>query len=84
MIGIVNEPPKPDKKYELHRLLSIMLSIELSAAEKLEIMETEYGIPVDNTIREDVSVMCNLSQGILEIGESDPHRFPAFSFLKLF
>ena len=80
----MNEPPKPDKKYELHRLLSIMLSIELSAAEKLEIMETEYGIPVDNTIREDVSVMCNLSQGILEIGESDPHRFPAFSFLKLF
>ncbi|MDE7299989.1 MAG: hypothetical protein K2N94_14405 [Lachnospiraceae bacterium] len=33
-------------------------------------MEKEYGIPVDNAIREDVSVMCNLSQGILEIGEA--------------
>ncbi len=32
--------------------------------EKLEIMETEYHIQTENDIREDVSVMCNLSQGI--------------------
>ena len=31
-------------------------------------METEYGIVADNRIREDVSAMCNLSQGIREKG----------------
>lgn len=30
----------------------------------------EYSIPVDDRIREDVRVMCNLSQGILERGEA--------------
>ncbi|MCM1280139.1 MAG: hypothetical protein NC304_14340, partial [Robinsoniella sp.] len=28
------------------------------------IMEKEYSIPLDDRIREDVSAMCNLSQGI--------------------
>ncbi len=39
--------------------------------EKLEIMETEYHIQTENDIREDVSVMCNLSQGIREDGIED-------------
>lgn len=51
------------------RLLSTLLSMELSIDEKLGIMENEYNIPVDDRIREDVSAMCNLSQGILERGE---------------
>ena len=44
--------------------------MELSVNEKLSIMENEYNIPVDDRIREDVSAMCNLSQGILERGEA--------------
>ncbi len=40
--------------------------MELSVDEKLGIMEKEYSIPVDDRIREDVSAMCNLSQGIRE------------------
>lgn len=47
-----------------------MLSIELSADEKLKIIEIEYDIPIDDRMREDVSTMCNLSQGILEKGET--------------
>ncbi len=39
--------------------------------EKLEIMETEYHIQTENDIREDVSVMCNLSQGIREDGRTE-------------
>ncbi|MDO5418308.1 MAG: hypothetical protein Q4F29_14010 [Lachnospiraceae bacterium] len=49
-------------------LLSTLLSMELSAAEKLKIIENEYRIAVDDRIREDVSAMCNLSQGIREKG----------------
>ncbi len=64
LIGIANELPEHDDKYELHRLLSTLLSMELSIDEKLGIMEKEYRIAVDDRIREDVSAMCNLSQGI--------------------
>lgn len=70
MIGIAEEVPEHDEKYEMHRLLSALLSMNLSVDEKLRIIETEYDIPVNDKIREDVSEMCNLSQGILEKGEA--------------
>ncbi|WP_300657316.1 hypothetical protein [uncultured Acetatifactor sp.] len=64
LIGISNELPERDDKYELHRLLSAILSMELSVDEKLNIIKSEYSIPVDDKLRKDVSAMCNLSQGI--------------------
>ena len=64
LIGISNELPEHDEKYELHRLLSTLLSMELTVDEKLGIIETEYSILLDDKLRKDVSVMCNLSQGI--------------------
>lgn len=71
MIGISDEVPKHDNKYELHRLLNTLLSVELSVNDKLGIIETEYDIPVEDRIREDVSEMCNLSQGIREKGRAE-------------
>ncbi len=70
LIGIANKLPEHEDKYEVHRLLSALLSTDISAAEKLEIIETEYNIPIDDRMREEVSIMCNLSQGILERGEA--------------
>ena len=64
LIGISNELPEHDEKYELHRLLSTILSMGLSVDEKLDIIKSEYRIPVDDKLRKDVSAMCNLSQGI--------------------
>ena len=64
MIGLSNELPEHDDKYELHRLLGALLSKQLSVEEKLTIIEKEYDIPVESNIRRDISVMCNLSQGI--------------------
>lgn len=29
-------------------------------------MEAEYGIPVENDIREEVNIMCNLGEGLAE------------------
>jgi hypothetical protein len=69
LIGLSEELPEHDEKYELHRLLVALLSMDLSADEKLAIIEKEYHIPIEDSIRKDVSVMCNLSQGILEKGE---------------
>ncbi len=56
LIGIANELPEHDEKYELHRLVSTLLSMELTAKEKLGIIKTEYNIPVDDKIREDVAL----------------------------
>lgn len=66
LIGIANELPEHDETYELHRLLSTLLSADLTVDEKLGIIKTEYSIPVDEKLRKDMSAMCNLSQGIRE------------------
>ena len=68
MIGLAKELPEHDEIYELHRLLGALLSQELNAEEKLAIIGKEYDIPVEEHIRKDVSYMCNLSQGIEEMG----------------
>ena len=66
LIGITNEIPEHDEKYEMHRLIGALLSSELKEQEKLDIIEHEYNIPISQEFREDVSIMCNLSQGIKE------------------
>ena len=64
LIGITNEIPEHDEKYEMHWLIGALLSSELKEQEKLDIIEHEYNIPISQEFREDVSIMCNLSQGI--------------------
>ena len=50
----------------MHRLIGALLSSELKEQEKLDIIKHEYNIPIRSEFREDVSVMCNLSQGIVD------------------
>lgn len=66
LIGLSNELAEHDEKYELHRLLGVLLSKQLSVNEKLAIIENEYDIPAEAGIRKEVASMCNLSQGIRE------------------
>lgn len=66
LIGLSRDLPEQDEKYELHRLLCALLSQKLTQSEKLSIIEKEYDIPLEDNIRKDVSVMCNLSQGIVD------------------
>ena len=68
MIGLAEELPGHDERYELHRLLGALLSKELTIDEKLNIIGEEYDIPIEESFRKDVSVMCNLSQGIEDKG----------------
>lgn len=65
---IAEELPKHEEKYELHRLLGMLLPQNLTVNEKLEIIGNEYEIPIEKDFREDVSIMCNLSQKIKETG----------------
>ena len=66
LIGITNEIPEHDEKYEMHRLIGALLSSELKEQEQLDIIEHEYNIPISQEFREDVRIMCNLSTGIEE------------------
>jgi len=41
----------------------------MTAEQKLKLMEQEYDIPVDRRgIRDEVKIMCNLSEGVEEMG----------------
>ncbi|MGN0484753.1 MAG: hypothetical protein ACI4HI_14485 [Lachnospiraceae bacterium] len=71
LIGLSDSLPEHDEKYDLHRLLGALLSKHLSVHEKLDIIEKEYNIPVEDGIRKDVDVMCNLSQGIIDDAKAE-------------
>lgn len=66
MIGLSTEIPEHEERYELHRLLGTLFSKRLDVSEKLDIIEKEYSIPVNEEFREEVNVMCNLGEGIEE------------------
>ena len=68
MVGVANELPEHNEMYELHRLLGALLSQEVTKKEKFDIIEKEYGIPMEEDFREDVNIMCNLSEKIEEKG----------------
>ncbi len=71
LIGLSNELPERDERYELHRLLGVLLSKQLSVDEKLEIVGNEYNILMESSIRRDINIMCNLSQGIREDAQAE-------------
>ena len=50
------------------RMLDVLLSHETSKAEKRKILQDEYDIQMTQTMEEEVSVMCNLSKGVMEKG----------------
>lgn len=64
MIGIAENIPVKEESYELHRPLATILSSNLETNEKLDIMEREYHILLEDDIREEVEEMCNLSQAL--------------------
>jgi hypothetical protein len=66
LLGLSNELPEHDDKYELHRLLGALLSKNLTQDEKLNIIGNEYNIPLEDGFRKELGSMCNLSQGIVE------------------
>ena len=71
LLGLSNELPEHDEKYELHRLLGALLSKSITQAEKLNIIGNEYDIPLEDEFRKELGSMCNLSQGIVEDTERE-------------
>ena len=50
------------------KLLDVLLSTEAGEAEKKRVLQSDFDIPMTQTLESEVQVMCNLSQGVLEKG----------------
>ena len=53
------------------RLLSVLLSTEMTAEEKKKILSEKFYIDMTEELDQEVSNMCNLSEGILEKGRAE-------------
>lgn len=69
MMGMRTKTIAPEEFY-LHRLLGVILSDKLDAGKKKHILETEFHIPMTETIDRRLDEMCNLSEGIYQKGIS--------------
>ena len=50
------------------KLLDVLLSSETGEAEKKQILQNDFDIPMTQTLELEVQAMCNLSQGVEEKG----------------
>ncbi len=50
------------------RMMDVLLSNETSETEKRKILQDDYDIQMTRTMEQEVSVMCNLSKGVMEKG----------------
>jgi hypothetical protein len=70
LVGLGKEIPEMEEDdYRMHRLLGTVFS-DLSADDKIKVMEEEYDIPMEEQLKEDLVDMCNLSKGITARGEA--------------
>lgn len=83
MIGLADYLPEHDDIYELHRLLGTLLSEELTVNDKINIIETEYNIPMEENEGKDVDSMSNLGEGIRERAQEKQARLTAINLSKL-
>ncbi len=81
IIGLPKELPEKSEKYELHRLLTTLLSRSVPIEKKLEILDEEYDIACQ-TYESEVSTMCNLSEGIYEDGIKSEREKNVLGFYK--
>ena len=64
------------------KMLSVLLSRNLDAQERMNILEDSFGIAMTEEVKQEVDHMCNLSKGIREESEAKVHRETALEMLK--
>ena len=68
MICLSKKVAQAGDNTKLQRLLGTLLASEMTKAEKKDIIESEYGIPMNQEIERRVNTMCNLSEAIEKRG----------------
>ena len=61
-------PEEADSR-DLCRMLNTLFAVNLDNKERFKMLTDDFGIDIDENLREEVEVMCNLGQGLLEKGE---------------
>ena len=65
---VVEEQNAGDQPKDTLELLTVLLSSDLEAKDKMEILERDFGIPMTGDLEEEVTQMCNYSKGVEEKG----------------
>ena len=60
------------------KMLSVLLSRNLDAQERMNILEKDFNIAMTEEVKQEVDEMCNLSKGVRE----DVHKETALEMLK--
>jgi hypothetical protein len=71
LIGLSQDIAESSDEHKLHRLLETFFSSKLSENDKRKIIEEEYDITYSTDIERSVRGMCNVSQGLIEIGKAE-------------
>lgn len=66
IVGLSDE--EDEDKQGLLRMLDVLLTSSKTVGEKREILKSDLDIEMTDEMNEEVSIMCNLSQGIFEKG----------------
>lgn len=77
IVGITGKSEESDEEAnteaadsrDLCRMLNTLFAVDLDNRERFSKLSDDFGIDVDEGLREEVEVMCNLGQGLLEKGE---------------
>lgn len=68
------------ERYEgIFKMLDVLLSNTMEAADKKRILEEEYKIPMTEKFNKEVEDMCNLSMGVYESGHVDGYEKAMFA-----
>ena len=66
LLGLAKNLPPYTEKNKLHRLLGALFTNELTADEKISIIESEYNIEAKNELRKDVKKVSGLGESLVE------------------
>ena len=69
IVGLSDE--EDEDKQGLLRMLDVLLTSSKTVGEKREILKSDFDIEMTDEMNEEVSIMCNLSQGIFEKGREE-------------
>ena len=60
-----------DLQNDVIKMLSVLLSRNLDAKERMNILEDSFAIAMTEEVKQEVDEMCNLSQGVREDGRAE-------------
>ena len=81
-LGEEIDPAEADSM-ELCRMLNTLFAVKLDNRMRFQMLADDFGIDIDEGLREEVEAMCNLGQGLLEKGVNKAQEEAIINFYKV-